>query len=73
MDEKKILYQIVLDIWELMKKYCFIKLDDDGWQFLTDEAKALSKKYKNENENIKKLFCDIYFAFERYKTARDKE
>lgn len=73
MDEKKILYQIILTIWELMKKYCFTQLDDDGWQAITDEANKLSNEYRQYNENIRRLFCDIYFSFERYKAARDKE
>lgn len=73
MDEKKVLYQIILTIWELMKKYCFIKLDDDGWQAMSDEANILSNDFKQYNENVRRLFVDIYFAFENYKAARDRE
>ena len=72
MEEKKILYEMILELWTLIKKYCFGVLDDDGWQAMTDEANALSNKYRGQNENIKRLFCDLYFAFERYKAARDK-
>jgi hypothetical protein len=46
MDEKKILYEMILDLWNLMKKYVFQPLDDNGWNKLIYEANKLSNKYK---------------------------
>ena len=72
MEEKKIVYQIILDIWNLAKKYVFAELDDKGWEQFVNEAMILSDKYKNQDPDVKKLFSDIYFAFEKYKTAKQK-
>lgn len=72
-EEKKIVYQIILDIWDLTKKYVFRPLDDNEWNRFIYEANKLSNKYKKNDEKTKRLFSDIYFAIERYKVARDKE
>lgn len=73
MDEKKIIYQIILDIWNLAKKYVFTELDDKGWECFVNEAIALSDNYKHHDPAIRKLFSDIYFAFEAYKTAKQNK
>lgn len=73
MEEKKIIYQIILDIWELTKKYVFQPLDDDGWEAFCNEAGIVSNKYRDCDKNIWMLFSDIIHAVEKYKAARDKE
>lgn len=73
MDEKKILYEMILDLWNLMKKYVLHPLDDNGWNKLIYEANKLSNKYRKMDEKTRRLFSDIYFAIERYKVERDKE
>ena len=72
-EEKKIIHQIILDVWDLTKKYVFQTLDDNGWNKLIYEANKLSNKYKKMDEKTSRLFSDIYFAIERYKVERDKE
>lgn len=73
MEEKKIIYQIILDIWDLTKKYVFQPLNDDGWEQLSNEANVISNKYREYGDSIRLLFSDLYFAVEKYKAARDKE
>jgi hypothetical protein len=72
-DEKRIIYDLIADIWDLTKKYVFQTLDDNGWNKLIYEANKLSNKYKQTDEKTRMLFCDIYFAIEKYKVKRDKE
>jgi hypothetical protein len=71
MDEKKIIHQIILDIWNLVKKYVFTDLDDKGWEDFINEAIELSKNYKNHDDATRRLFSDVFFAFERYKTSKE--
>ena len=47
-EEKKIIHQIILDVWDLTKKYVFQPLDDNGWNKLIYEANKLSNKYKKD-------------------------
>lgn len=72
-EEKKIVYQIILDIWDLAKKFVFQPLDDNAWNRFIYEANKVSNKYKKHDEKTQRLFSDIYFAIEKYKTAMDKE
>lgn len=73
MEEKKIIYQIILDIWELTKKYVFQPLDDDGWEQFCNEAGVVSNKYRDCGKHIGILFSDIFTAVTKYKAAKDKE
>lgn len=72
MDEKKIIYQIILDIWALTKKYVFQPLDDDGWEQFCNEAGIVSNNYRECDKNIWILFSDIFTAITKYKAAKDK-
>ena len=74
MEEKKIIYQIILDIWGLIKKYVLQPpLDDDGWEQFINEAKSVSNNYKAYDKNIQTLFSEIFHAVEKYKASRDRK
>lgn len=73
MEEKKIIYQMILDIWELTKKYVFIPLDEDGWEQFIKEGGAVSRKYRPYNSELVHLFNNIFNAIADYKSAKDKE
>lgn len=72
MEEKKIIYQIILDIWELTKKYVFKPLDDDGWEQFCNEAGVVSNNYRKCSKDVGMLFSDIFTAITKYKAAKDK-
>lgn len=66
MEEKKIVYDIVLSIWNLAKEHGFEKLTDDQWECLIDKAMQEREKFKQHGETMDLLFRDIYRALENY-------
>lgn len=66
MDEKKIVYDVILSIWNLAKEHGFDKLTDEQWESLIEKAMQEQRKYSQVNTNIDKLFRDMYRALEEY-------
>ena len=66
MEEKKIVYQIIIDIWNLAKEFDFKKLTDAEWEEFTSKAQELRDKYKNHGESIDLLFRDMFSALQDY-------
>lgn len=66
MDEKKIVYEVILSIWNLAKEHGFDKLTDEQWESLIEKAMQEQRKYSQVNTNIDKLFRDMYRALEEY-------
>ena len=64
---------MILDIWELTKKYVFIPLDEDGWEQFIKEGGEVSRKYRPYNSALVHLFNNIFNAIADYKSAKDKE
>lgn len=66
MDEKKIIYEIILSIWNLFKKCGFEKLTDEQWESLVGKATAERDKFKKHGSNIDLLFRDMFSALQSY-------
>lgn len=66
MEEKKIVYDVILSIWNLAKEHGFDKLTDEQWESLIEKAMQEQRKYSQVNTNIDKLFRDMYRALEEY-------
>lgn len=66
MDEKKIVYDIVLSIWNLAKEHGFETLTDEQWQSLIEKAMQEQRKYAQVSPSIDRLFRDMYRALENY-------
>lgn len=66
MDEKKIIYEIILSIWNLFKKYGFEKLTDEQWESLVGKATAERDKFNKHGSNIDLLFRDMFGALQSY-------
>lgn len=66
MEEKKIVYEVILSIWNLAKEHGFDKLTDEQWESLIEKAMQEQRKYSQVNTNIDKLFRDMYRALEEY-------
>lgn len=74
MDEKKLVYQIVLDVWDIAKRYVFgKKLSDAEWEQMIEEANKKTKEYQQKGDCYRTLFHNLYYAIEKYKAERDKE
>ena len=66
MDEKKIVYDVVLSIWSLAKEHGFDKLSDSQWQSLIEKATQEQRKFAQCGDNVDLLFRDMYRALESY-------
>lgn len=54
--DKKQLYELMTDIWHLIKKYADVSFADDTWEKLRNDADAISEvKYKNAPHGIDAL------------------
>ena len=73
MDEKKVVYQIILDCWDMAKRYCFITLDDFKWEMWCREIEEKSQEYKRHSDALWRLYRDIITAIQHYKERKDKE
>ena len=66
MNEKEITYNLILDIWNLLKKYNFKKLSDSEWGDFATEGLALEQKYKKQSKEIYILFRELHAAIRHY-------
>lgn len=71
MDEKKLVYEVIISIWEMFKKYGFEKLTDVQWENLIEDAEIKRKEFKEKGEQIELLFRDMFWCIENY--YEDKE
>ena len=60
MTNKEIVYGLILDLWNFVKKYGFEKLTDAKWEEQHKEALLLEQKYKSEGKPYEKLFRGLY-------------
>lgn len=66
MDEKKIVYDVVLSIWNLAKEYNFRKLTDEECGEMTEKALLEEKRFKQHGREFDLLFRAMYGAIEKY-------
>lgn len=73
MEEKNLVYEVVLTIWNLAKKYGFGKLHNEEWESLIQEAMQNQRKYAQIDSSIERLFRDMYGALEAYYERKNNE
>lgn len=66
MEEKKIVYDAILSIWNLAKEHGFEELTDKQWESLISKANIEKKRFAQYGQNIETLFTDMYRSFEKY-------
>ena len=66
MDEKKIVYEIILSIWNLAKEHGFEKLTDEQWESLHEKAMQERDKFKQHGETIDLLFRGMFDVLRSY-------
>ena len=73
MEEKNLVYEVILTIWNMAKKYGFEKLTNEQWETLIQEAMQNQRKYAQIDSNIERLFRDMYGALEAYYERKNNE
>ena len=66
MNEKEITYNLILDIWNLLKKYNFKKLSDSEWGDFATEGLALEQKYKAHSKEVYTFYRELFAAVRHY-------
>lgn len=66
MEEKKIVYDVILSVWNLAKEHGFERLTDEQWEDLINKASRENEKFKQCGENIDLLFREMYGALQHY-------
>ena len=66
MEEKKIVYDVILSIWNLAKEHGFENLTNEQWDSLLEKAMALEKQFKQKGETIDLLFRDMFDSLQKY-------
>ena len=66
MDEKKIIYEIIISIWGIVKEYFFHQLSDDEIESMCKKASAEAERFKKYGETYNLLFRGIWSAFVQY-------
>lgn len=72
MDEKRIVYDIITSIWNLVKEYFFHKMSDDEVESMFEKAKSEERRFKEYDNTYNLLFRDIWSAFVRYYERKGK-
>lgn len=72
MDEKKIIYEIIISIWDMVKTYFFKPLSDDDTEKMFSQVKEEAERFKKYGETYNLLFRGIWSAFVQYYERKNK-
>lgn len=75
MNRKKILHEIILDLWDLLKmaqKYECEKLTDSEWEVFFNKSIEFTKKYRDKGKEFEILFRDLFAAIQKYYQDKGK-
>lgn len=73
MEEKKIVYQIVIDLWNLAKEFNFQRLSDKEWELLVEKGMKLREKFVQYGTDIDLFYREMYRALENYYERKKQE
>lgn len=76
MEEKKIVYNIILQIWNVYKDLFSDKdrkLTDDEWDNFVETVENQAKQYIPEGEEYNKLYRDMAIALTNFMSRREKQ
>ena len=72
MEEKKIVYDVILSIWNLAKEHGFDPLTDDQWESFIEKGNEEYKKYSDKGDCIAYLFRGMFDALCSYYERKSK-
>lgn len=61
---KELAYKVFVDVWHLICKYHFQKLDDKQWECFISDAEKLLKRYKDTKAEY--LFRYLFMAVQDF-------
>lgn len=66
MEEKKIVYEIIISIWNIVKEYFFRKMSDEEIEIMWNKAEAEEKRFQQYGKEYNLLFRGIWSAFVQF-------
>lgn len=63
---KKIVYEMVVDIWRLAARYQFRKLSESEWESFIADGKRIQIKYRQHGSRIEHLCRDWFDAVQTF-------
>ena len=72
MQEKKIVYEIIISIWDIVKTYFFKPLSESEIDEMDSKAKSEANRFKEYGDTYNLLFRDLWLAFTKYYERNNK-
>lgn len=72
MQEKKIVYEIIISIWDIVKTYFFKPLSESEIDEMDSKAKSEANRFKEYGDTYNLLFRDLWSAFTKYYERNNK-
>lgn len=60
MEEKKIVYDVILTIWNIAKEHGFEKLTNEQWESLVEQGQKECKRFREHGNNIELLYRGMF-------------
>lgn len=73
MDEKKIIYEIILSIWNIAKEFGFEDLTDDEWEKFIKKGMNFRSQFSKYGENIDFFSRNIFLSLNNYYERKNKK
>ena len=72
MEEKKIVYEIIISVWNLVKEYFLHKLSEEEAEVVYAKSVAEANRFKEYGDSYNLLFRDLWLAFTKYYERNNK-
>lgn len=72
MEEKKIVYDIITSIWNLVKEYFFHHMTEEEIETIWSRAEQEEKRFKQYGESYRLLFSGLWLSFVQYHERKGK-
>lgn len=66
MEEKKIVYDVILSIWNLAKEHGFERLTDEQWESLIEKSIQQNAIFRQHGRNIELLYRGMFDSLQSY-------
>ena len=66
MEEKKIVYDVIVSIWNLAKEHGFERLTDEQWESLHEKSVKEQNRFRQYGDNQELLFRGMFDSLRSY-------
>lgn len=73
MEEIKIVYNVITDMWKLAKEYSCQAMSNEQAEEFVKKGHSLCEKYSQYGERIELLCRRLFYAIEMYYESKEKD